>query len=427
MPLGGLEHPKRRPVVTLVIIVLNIAVYAITSYENFFLAVGDYWANIGGFVPSLIATPSHWYRIFTSMFLHGDIFHILFNMYFLYLFGRGVEDAVGGRKFLALYMISGIGASVFHTAFSFLGGATGYVVPAIGASGAISGILGVYLILYPGTSLLMTLGFFPFPLIFPIRASYYIIFWFATQVIYGYAKLAGTTAVFAHAGGFIAGIALLPLIISKERINEFLLRKDIIPSYLTFKPPKRRGLGHVSKAVVIGFTTLVLVGTAYASAGLLNLGNIKSLTAQYTCEETPYLDYVGIQLPDVESQLANVSLDETRILLNRLNAVGLLYNENSADGEINLNGLNVEVPVRIRTEPSPTVVNVPTVIHHFKGNYDVDGFLYYGEGSMTTRGVSIVSYGRLYQITETEPITYNFKLPEFSHFLSLQYKKRDGL
>jgi membrane associated rhomboid family serine protease len=125
---------QKRPAVTLAITVINIAVYAIISYENFFISVGDYWVKIGGFVPSLIATPP-----IGTEYLPQCSFTGIFSTYssthdFLYLFGRGVEDAVGWLKFLALYMISGVGSSVFHTAFSFLGGATGYVVPAIGAS-----------------------------------------------------------------------------------------------------------------------------------------------------------------------------------------------------------------------------------------------------------------------------------------------------
>ncbi|MEM3784001.1 MAG: rhomboid family intramembrane serine protease, partial [Candidatus Bathyarchaeia archaeon] len=159
MPVGGLARSKRRPLTTLTIILVNIAVYAITSYENLFLEVSNYWVSAGGFVPSLIAMPSQWYRIFASMFLHADFFHILFNMYFLYIFGRAVEDALGRWRFLILYLVSGVAASIFHTAFSFLGGATAYVIPAIGASGAISGVLGAYLILFPGTSLVMGWGF----------------------------------------------------------------------------------------------------------------------------------------------------------------------------------------------------------------------------------------------------------------------------
>ncbi|MDI6805787.1 MAG: rhomboid family intramembrane serine protease, partial [Candidatus Bathyarchaeia archaeon] len=207
------------------------------------------------------------------MFLHADFFHMLFNMYFLYLFGRAVENVLGGLKYLALYLISGIASSIFHTAFSFLGGSTAYVIPAIGASGAISGVLGAYLILYPGTSLIMGWMFFFFPMFFRIKAAYYLIFWFATQLIYGYARLAESTAVFAHVGGFIAGIALLPLLAKKERISQLkLLRNIALPPYLTFIPGKTVGLGSITKTIVAVLLSSLLVGAAYASVGLTSQG-----------------------------------------------------------------------------------------------------------------------------------------------------------
>lgn len=346
------------------------------------------------------------------MFLHADFFHMLFNMYFLYLFGRAVENVLGGLKYLALYLISGIASSIFHTAFSFLGGSTAYVIPAIGASGAISGVLGAYLILYPGTSLIMGWMFFFFPMFFRIKAAYYLIFWFATQLIYGYARLAESTAVFAHVGGFIAGIALLPLLAKKERISQLkLLRNIALPPYLTFIPGKTVGLGSITKTIVAVLLSSLLVGAAYASVGLTSQGNIKSATIQYTCEGKPYIDYVGVNLSeDMESQLASISLDTTRILLNRLHAAGLIYNILNADKEVNLSNQTSELPVKIEVGKWDTVVYVNTTIDYFKGTYDVEGFLKYGAGNLITQAVSLqwVS-GKIYVI-QSEPITYSFEL-----------------
>ncbi|MEM3700683.1 MAG: rhomboid family intramembrane serine protease [Candidatus Bathyarchaeia archaeon] len=410
IPMGDATRYKR-PKVTLILIALNIAVYAITSYANVFLEIGDYWVSAGGFVPSLITMPTQWYRVFASMFLHADFFHILFNMYFLYLFGRAVENVLSGLKYLALYLISGIVASIFHTAFSFLGGFTAYIIPAIGASGAISGVLGAYLIFYPGTSLVMGWFFFLFPMFFRMKAAYYLIFWFATQLIYGYARLAESTAVFAHAGGFIAGIALLPLLAKKERISQLKLLLNIaVPPYLTFIPRKTVGLGRITKAIVAVLLSSLLVGAAYASVGLTNQGNIKSATVQYTCEGTPYMDYLGVQLSDIESQIASISLDKTRILLNRLYAAGLIYNILSADSEVNLSNWARELPVKVEVGKWASVVYVNTTIDYFKGTYDVEGFLKYGVGNLTTRAVSLqwIS-GRIY-VMQSEPLTYSFEL-----------------
>ncbi|MEM3640741.1 MAG: rhomboid family intramembrane serine protease [Candidatus Bathyarchaeia archaeon] len=411
-PMGDATHYPKRSVVTLVLIALNIVAYAVTSYANFFLEVSDYWVSTGGFIPSLITTPSQWYRVFSSMFLHADFFHILFNMYFLYLFGRAVENVLGRMKYLILYLFSGIAASIFHTAFSFLGGFTAYVIPAIGASGAISGVLGAYLILYPGTSLVMGWFFFMFPMFFRMKAAYYLIFWFATQLIYGYARLAESTAVFAHAGGFIAGIALLPLLVNKERISQLkLLRNVAFPSYLFMPPPKTGGLSRVTKAIVSVLLASLLVGAAYASVGLTNKENIKSATIQYSCEGTFYVDYLGIQVSeDIESQIASISLDTTRILLNRLYAAELIYNVYNAGNEVNLDNWNRELPVKVELGDWDTVVYVNTTIDHFNGLYDVEGFLKYGVGNLTTRAVSIqVISGKVY-VTQSEPITYSFEI-----------------
>jgi membrane associated rhomboid family serine protease len=408
-PMGDATRLKTRPIATLIIIALNIAVYAVTSYTNYFLEVSEYWVSAGGFVPSLIVYPSQLYRIFSSMFLHADFFHILFNMYFLYLFGRAVENALGRLRYLALYLVSGIAASIFHTAFSFLGGFTAYVIPAIGASGAISGILGAYLMLFPGTSLVMGWFFFMFPVFFRLKAAYYLIFWFATQLIYGYARLAESTAVFAHAGGFIAGIAMLALVANKARMSQFRIAQQITPyPYLMFmpSPQKHKGLSRTSKLIITALLALLLVGTAYASTGMSNQGNIKAATIQYTCEGTPYMDYLGVQLPDIQSQLNSISLDETRILISRLYGVGLLYNETWKNKEVNLTDWRVILQMIVYGER----VNVNLVIHDFRGLYDSEGFLNFCEGNLTTEVVRIYQYGYWYNVTVEGALNYAFGL-----------------
>ncbi|MCS7124022.1 MAG: rhomboid family intramembrane serine protease [Candidatus Bathyarchaeota archaeon] len=394
IPMGGYTRTKTRPITTLALIIANIAVYAVSSYQRFFMEIDDYWVSAGGFVPSLIAMPNQLYRIFSSMFLHADFFHILFNMYFLYLFGRAVEEALGKLRFLILYIFSGVAASIFHTAFSFLGGATAYVIPAIGASGAISGVLGAYLILYPGTSLTMGWFFFYMPVLFRMKAAYYLIFWFATQVIYGYARLGGSTAVFAHAGGFIAGIALLPLVASEKRLSQFRLTRQqaLFPAYVIFTPEsvKSAGLGTATKVVITVLLVSLLFGAAYASSGLSIRGDVKAATLRYSFEGTPYMDYVGLQLQNVEYQLSQVSMDETRILLNRLYAAELLYDDDKAGGTLSLTDWNVKLVMRVGNRP----VSVNLTVAYFNGTYDEDGFLNHGQGELETQVVLIDYYGR---------------------------------
>lgn len=409
IPMGDLSQFKKRPVATIAIIIVNIAVYAITSYEKIFLEVSYYWVSAGGFVPALTPMPVQWYRVFSSMFLHADIFHILFNMYFLYIFGRAVEEALGRWRFLALYIFSGIIASIFHTAFSFLGGATAYVIPAIGASGAISGVLGAYLILFPGTSLVMGWFFLYFPMFFRMKATYYLLFWFATQVIYGYFRLGGSTAVFAHAGGFVAGIAILPIVASKERLIQFrLARQAAFPAYVVFTPTpiKTVGLGRATKIIIAVLLAALLLGAAYASAGLSIQGDVKSATVEYVFEGTPYVDYVGLQLPNIESQLASISLDTTRILLNRLYVAGLLYNGNKAGENVSINDWNVKLQVWVKVGRRTVPVNVDLRVAYFDGCYDGEGFLNYGRGELATQIIRI-EYGI---ITLSDLVSYTFEL-----------------
>jgi len=410
VPMGNSLGYRKIPLATLILIAVNIAVYAATSYENFFLEISDYWVSLGGFIPSMITTPSKIYRIFSSMFLHADLFHILFNMYFLYIFGRTIEDTLGGARFLILYFTAGIAASIFHTAFSFLGGSTAYMIPAIGASGAISGILGAYLILYPGTSLIMGWFFFIFPLFVRVKAAYYLLFWFMIQLIYGYFTPLGGTAFFAHVGGFVAGIAMLLVVVHKDRIGQLKLAQQVFPLHWIFIPPKTGGLSRTTKIVITVLLVSLLAGTSYASLGLTGQGSVKSTTLQYVLEGNSNTDYVVIRTSNIGEDISSVSSDATRILLNRLYAAGLIYDEAKAGEETTLNSWNGELPVKVAIGTAVKIVYVNTTIHGFSGKYDAEGFIEYSEGTITTQAVSIQVYGDIYQIVQSEPITYTFTL-----------------
>ncbi|NAZ25038.1 MAG: rhomboid family intramembrane serine protease, partial [Thermofilum sp.] len=115
LPLpGSLEELQRaKAPVTLSLVIINTLVYLATSYENMFLEVSDKWVGMFAFVPAYFAKPEHLYRLFTSMFLHANLAHIFFNMLFLYTFGKGVEAVLGSRRYLVLYLLSGILASFF--------------------------------------------------------------------------------------------------------------------------------------------------------------------------------------------------------------------------------------------------------------------------------------------------------------------------
>ena len=396
-PIGDTYY-RRRPKATLGLILVNVLIYLLTSYENFFITVSNYWVSSGGFVPALFDDLTQVYRVFSSMFLHGDIFHIFFNMYFLYIFGRAVEDVLGSLRYLVLYFISGISATLFHVTFSFLGGLSSYAIPAIGASGAISGVLGAYLIFYPGTSLTACWIFFVFPACFSMKASFYLIFWFITQVIYGYARIAGSVAVFAHAGGFLAGIAVLPLIVSRSRLKELKFIEYIrsLP-YLIFTYPKTRGLSRASKTILSLVIASVIIGGLFILTALPEVGSVKVMNIQYVYNEIPYRDYAVIQLPAVQNYIAETPLDTTRILLSRLNAVNLVYNENAKDGNVSLENQRYVITLTIGNVRR----NVDLLIKYFNGYYDSEGFLKYGYGEITTQ-VLVIQGTRIYTIDNVE-------------------------
>ena len=152
----------------------------------------------------------------TNMFLHGGWLHILGNMWFLYLFGSRVEDQMGHIRFLIFYLLSGIAAS----AISFVVDIHS-TIPEFGASGAIAGVMGAYILMFPKARILTVIPIFFFPFLVEISAFFYIGYWFVLQLFSGTLSFAfhstqGGIAWWAHIGGFIVGIVLLPFFRKKE-------------------------------------------------------------------------------------------------------------------------------------------------------------------------------------------------------------------
>jgi membrane associated rhomboid family serine protease len=149
----------------------------------------------------------------TSMFLHGGWMHIIGNSLFFWVFGNNVEDSMGHGRFLAFFLTCGLAAAAAHVLVS-----SASPVPTVGASGAISGVMGAYLLLYPRARIRMLFIFFVFFPVFEIPAWLVLLWWFAVQVISGLPELAqvspdvsGGVAVWAHVGGFVAGVVLTRL------------------------------------------------------------------------------------------------------------------------------------------------------------------------------------------------------------------------
>lgn len=170
--------------------------------------------------------------LLTSMFMHGGWAHLLGNMLFLWVFGNNVEDSMGHFRFLAFYLICGLAAAFGHIFFSPAG-----QLPMVGASGAISGIMGGYILLYPGARVRT---YFPPFFFFRIRAFFFLALWFVLQLFSGLSTLglseneSGGVAVWAHIGGFVAGLLLIkvfdrPRLVQAKRQHVQLSRDEVAP------------------------------------------------------------------------------------------------------------------------------------------------------------------------------------------------------
>jgi len=227
IPLRDENRSQTEPHITRILLIVNVVVFFVAILPDF-LSVNWFYALFGysssldtaistyGMVPYSVLRGQRLYTLFTSMFLHADLLHLGGNMLFLYIFGDNVEDAFGHGRYVLLYLLAGIVASIMHitavlysvevlhsAAFQALR------VPAIGASGAIAGVLGAYFILYPRARIL-TLVLIGWIYIVPIPALFFLGFWFVFQLLYGMLTL-GIEAVtgiayWAHIGGFVAGI-----------------------------------------------------------------------------------------------------------------------------------------------------------------------------------------------------------------------------
>jgi membrane associated rhomboid family serine protease len=179
--------------------------------------------------PHLRAVPA-WATLLTSMFLHGGWFHLIGNMVFLWIFGNNVEDALGHGRYLLLYLGCGVAAALTQALWS----PTAHV-PMIGASGAIAGVLGAYLLLYPRSGVHVFVWIVIFFRIVTVPAGVLLGLWFAMQLISGLSRAPGTPGVafWAHVGGFVSGFALLILL---RPAGSALLQPPRGPSFAATRP-----------------------------------------------------------------------------------------------------------------------------------------------------------------------------------------------
>ncbi len=224
-PLYDENRPLTRPYVNYVLIVINVLVFflQISGYMGYDMGIWDY-----GSVPNDLLAGERLWTLFTSMFMHGSIGHIVGNMVFLWIFGDNIEDSLGHIKYLTFYLLGGVLASFAHVASTLL---TGYIgidpyfspkldIPSVGASGAISGVLGAYFLLYPRARIRTLVFYFYIITIVRIPAFYYLGFWFIYQLLFGVTSLLGASfsvAFWAHIGGYVFGMVTIKALSVKPR------------------------------------------------------------------------------------------------------------------------------------------------------------------------------------------------------------------
>lgn len=205
---------------------MNWALIAINVFVFFALLSGPgaaFWIERYALIPAYLSeTPTAWLTLVTSMFLHGGIFHLLSNMWALYIFGDNVEDRMGSVRFLIFYLLCGVVAAVVHVLMN-----PGSTIPTVGASGAISGVMGAYLVLFPFARVITLVPFLFLPYFFEIPALFFIGIWFVGQLVNALMTSAlappdvGGVAWWAHVGGFVAGMALARLFLVRRPVRRF--------------------------------------------------------------------------------------------------------------------------------------------------------------------------------------------------------------
>jgi len=214
IPFGDASRrPRRSPVVTTAIIAVNALVFVLE------LTGGDAFVQKWSVIPADIVAGQHWITILTAMFMHGGWLHILGNMVFLHAFGPEVEDAMGRVSYLAFYVLSGLVAS-----FAQIAAMPHSTVPNLGASGAIAGVMGGFLITYPRDRIKILVFFWWFFRVTFIPSAVLIGLWFLIQLFSQVGAVASTqaggVAYMAHVGGFIFGAATARIFERFQRIPQ---------------------------------------------------------------------------------------------------------------------------------------------------------------------------------------------------------------
>jgi membrane associated rhomboid family serine protease len=213
IPLKDNNPSRSYPVVNITLLLANVVVFlyqvALPPHDQklFVLSNAMIPAHFTSFLSGGLGFEAAFLPLLTSMFLHSGFLHLAGNMLFLWIFGDNVEDVFGHVHYLFFYVVCGIGAGLLHLLFNL-----GSTVPALGASGAISGVMGAYMVLYPRERILTLVFIF----VVPIPAVFILGYWFLLQFLAGMdalgASAKGGVAVWAHVGGFLLGVLMTQLL-----------------------------------------------------------------------------------------------------------------------------------------------------------------------------------------------------------------------
>ena len=214
IPLRDTEPSNSKPLVTACLIAVNLLMFLYEfSLDPFSL---NWLFSQYGLVPAKL----QYMDLITSMFLHGGWMHLIGNMWFLWIYGDNIEDILGHQKFLLFYLLCGIAAGLVQ---AFVSG--GSRIPTVGASGAIAGVMGAYLVKFPRSKILTLVPIFVFVTTLEIPAVFILLYWFVIQFFSGFGNLGqvnetGGVAFFAHIGGFLAGMILISILGTQPRYRK---------------------------------------------------------------------------------------------------------------------------------------------------------------------------------------------------------------
>jgi membrane associated rhomboid family serine protease len=217
IPLKDLNPSRTYPFVNITLIFANVVIFLYQvgleatlprrAFDALLLSYSTVPARFPAYLAGHVSFEVSFVPLLTSMFLHSGFLHLAGNMLFLWIFGDNVEDFFGHVGYFFFYLVCGIGAGLLHVVFNFHSN-----IPAVGASGAISGVMGAYMLLYPRARILTLVFIFPLP----VPAVVFLGLWYVMQFLAGLStigvKVMGGVAVWAHVGGFLLGMLLTTMV-----------------------------------------------------------------------------------------------------------------------------------------------------------------------------------------------------------------------